>query len=226
MTAAHPRPIKSWISRQSSLSINEKSLLHAAEQRGIFYPLGSRLPGLADAIAAAPRTYLDIGFGDGQSLLQLAEFDPEALIIGVEPHMPGVLRVLRSEPRAQVRIAACDVYDVFPALPKSCLDRVHVYFSDPWPKTRHHKRRLIQKNFWDTLAPFLSEQALVHIATDWAPYAEMIAEELSSLPLWVSDSTDPLPVEKQFVRQKTKYERKAAKEGRFVTEFYVKKNNK
>lgn len=224
MNSLPRRSIKSWISRQSALTPGEQSLVARSKDLGRYFAEGSDLTPLHDQIQKASKVYLDIGFGDGQSLLQLAEFDPQALIIGVEPHMPGVLRVLRaleSEQHEGVRVASCDVYDLLPALPEQCLERVHLYFSDPWPKTRHHKRRLIQKTFWDTIRKYLKSGALVHIATDWEPYAEMIAEELETLPEWHSSSQDFLTQEKQFHRKPTKYERKAAQEGRCIHEFYV-----
>lgn len=222
MSTIPQRTIKSWISRQNAPTTSERVLMEQAAANGIFFPFGSALDSLQTEVLSAPRIYLDIGFGDGQSLMQLADFDKEAFIIGVEPHLPGVihaLRVLTAQQRSNVRLACRDVYDFFNILPAASLDRVHIYFSDPWPKTRHHKRRLIQKNIWDTLQPLLKKTGLVHIATDWAPYARMIAQELTTLPDW-QVSSEPKS-SNRFIRHPTKYERKAIHEGRSVAEFYV-----
>lgn len=224
MSIIPSRTIKSWVSRQSAPTVSEQALIARSCEKKIFYPMHTSLDFLQQEVLAAKKLYLDIGFGDGQSLLQLADFDTEALVIGIEPHLPGIIHVLRAleeKERPNVRVACCDVYSLFPLLQPRSLDRVHLYFSDPWPKKRHHKRRLIQKSLWETLKPLMSNNGIVHIATDWAPYALMIEDQLLRETDWFFSKKDFLPQELQFHRQPTKYERKAHQEGRDIAEFYI-----
>jgi tRNA (guanine-N7-)-methyltransferase len=226
MTLIPQRTIKSWVSRHGIPTEAERALMQRTEDNGLFYAYGSSLERLAEEISFSRVVYLDIGFGDGQSLRQLSEFNSEALIVGVEPHLPGVinmLRIVEQNSERRVRIACCDVYDLLSLLETPCFDRIHLYFSDPWPKTRHHKRRLIQQNFWNTITPLIKPDGLIHIATDWAHYAQMIATQLQDNSTWCYHNTDPLPLEQRFVRQPTKYEKKALNEGRFIYEFFVQK---
>lgn len=127
----------------------------------------------------APRT-LEIGFGNGENLLALAARHPERDYLGIEVHRPGVGRVLlglEEHALTNVRVLCRDAVEVLEHhLPAACLDEILVLFPDPWPKKRHHKRRLIQASFVGVLAERLKPGGRVHLATDWAPYAqEMLA---------------------------------------------------
>lgn len=118
---------------------------------------------------------LEIGFGGGEHLVAQATAHPAQRFIGVEPFINGVASCLRhiEEANAQnIRLHQGDVRDVIARLPEASLDLVYILFPDPWPKARHHKRRLIQPVFLDALAPVLKLGGEVRFATDWANYAE------------------------------------------------------
>jgi len=118
---------------------------------------------------------LEIGFGGGEHLVAQAGAHPDARFIGVEPFLNGVascLRHIEESGVANVRLHQGDARDVIARLPDGCLDLVYILFPDPWPKARHHKRRLIQPEFLDALARVMKPRAEVRFATDWANYAE------------------------------------------------------
>lgn len=134
----------------------------------------SAVPASRGERAARPVT-LEIGFGDGESLAAMAAAAPERDFIGVEVHRPGVghlLIKLEQEGLTNVRVLRADAMAVLSdALPAACLDRVQLYFPDPWPKKRHHKRRIVQPQVIAAVARVLQPGGIWHLATDWPPYA-------------------------------------------------------
>ncbi len=122
---------------------------------------------------------LEIGFGGGEHLVAQAMAHPEQRFIGVEPFLNGVgscLRHIEESGITNVRIHMGDARDVLTRLPDASLDRIYILFPDPWPKTRHHKRRLIQTDFIAALARVLKPGGEVRYATDWAHYAAWTLE--------------------------------------------------
>jgi tRNA (guanine-N7-)-methyltransferase len=129
-------------------------------------------------------TVLEIGFGMGETTAHIAAEHPESNFIALEVHSPGVGSLLQKMEKAQltnVRIIQHDAVEVVKHMiaPQS-LSGIHVFFPDPWPKKRHHKRRLLQAPFIHELALRLSDGGYLHIATDWAEYAEEVLTALSS----------------------------------------------
>ena len=125
---------------------------------------------------------LEIGFGGGEHLVAQASAHPDARFIGVEPFLNGVASCLRhiEESGVQnVRLHQGDAREVIARLPDASLDIVYILFPDPWPKARHHKRRLIQPDFLGELARVLKPGAEVRFATDWANYAEWTLEQFA-----------------------------------------------
>jgi tRNA (guanine-N7-)-methyltransferase len=134
---------------------------------------------------AAPAHVLEIGFGGGEHLASQAEAHPDWGFIGVEPFLNGMGSCLRHIEEANlqnVRLHLGDARDVIAQLPDGCLDRVYILFPDPWPKTKHHKRRLIQKDFVASLARVVKPGGEVRFATDWANYAAWTLELFSCEP--------------------------------------------
>ena len=133
----------------------------------------------------APRV-LEIGFGNGENLLALAQRQPERDFLGIEVHPPGLGRALLALEAAgltNVRLSAHDAVEVLARqLPRAAFDEVLILFPDPWPKKRHHKRRLIQPSFVASLAERLQPGGVLHLATDWAPYAEHMLQVLEACP--------------------------------------------
>ncbi len=125
---------------------------------------------------------LEIGFGGGEHLVAQAIASPATRFIGVEPFLNGVASCLRHIEEANarnIRLHQGDARDVIARLPDASLDFVYVLFPDPWPKMRHHKRRLIQPEFLDDLARVMKPGAELRFATDWANYASWTLEQVT-----------------------------------------------
>ena len=133
----------------------------------------------------APRV-LEIGFGNGDTLVALAASSPDSNFIGVEVHPPGIghcLLAIQSKELTNVRVIAHDAVEVLASqLPPASLDEVLLYFPDPWPKKRHHKRRIVQPPFAALVASRLKQGGRFRLATDWEPYAEWMLEILNAEP--------------------------------------------
>jgi len=128
---------------------------------------------------------LEIGFGGGEHLAAQASAHPHLRYIGVEPFLNGVascLRHIEESGVANVRLHQGDARDVVSRLPDRALDLVYILFPDPWPKARHHKRRLIQPDFLDQLARAVKPGGEVRFATDWAHYAAWTLELFTKDP--------------------------------------------
>jgi tRNA (guanine-N7-)-methyltransferase len=143
----------------------------------------------------ATEVWLEIGFGGGEHLATQAERRPDVLALGAEPFLNGVASALRHIEAAaltNVRLHAGDARDLLAALPNACLDRVFILFPDPWPKLRHHKRRLIQPDVVAELVRVLKPFGRVRFATDWANYADWTLERLTGAPtlVWTAQRAD------------------------------------
>lgn len=165
--------------------------------------LARQLPGLAVPVVATreelltvlgadpatARLWLEIGFGNGEYLAYLAGKYPGDRFIGVEVFMEGIaglLKRLEVGGLGNVRVVQCHAHELIATLPLACLDRVIVNFPDPWPKSRHHKRRLVQAAFLDVLVPRMVVGGLLTLATDWAEYAQWMVEVLDGHPAFVN----------------------------------------
>ena len=130
---------------------------------------------------------LEIGFGMGETTAAIAAAHPETDFLAIEVHLPGVGALLRRIDAARltnVRIVRHDAVEVVDRMiPLASLAGIHVFFPDPWPKKRHHKRRLLSRVFVRELAERLALGGYLHVATDWAPYAEEILATLGAEPL-------------------------------------------
>lgn len=139
--------------------------------------------------------WLEIGFGGGEHMAEQARRHPQALILGAEPFMNGVasaLRHLEEGGLENVRLHHGDARELMARLPDGCLDRLFIMFPDPWPKARHHKRRLVQPEFLAEAARLLKPAARLRFATDWADYADWTLERLlsSGLFTWNAQRAD------------------------------------
>jgi tRNA (guanine-N7-)-methyltransferase len=149
--------------------------------------LQSLLPRVAfdPAAALAGVTVLEIGFGGGEHLVAQAKAHPDWRFIGVEPFLNGVascLRHIEEQGVTNVRVHQGDARDVLSGLPDAALARIDILFPDPWPKARHHKRRLVQQDFVAELARVLKPGGEVRFATDWANYAAWTLERFVREP--------------------------------------------
>ncbi|MDG2461288.1 MAG: tRNA (guanosine(46)-N7)-methyltransferase TrmB [Luminiphilus sp.] len=132
------------------------------------------------------RRIVEIGFGMGGSLLQMAGADPNTQFLGIEVHRPGVGRLLgqlEANNCRNVRVYAEDAVEVLDqCLACESIDAFHIFFPDPWHKKRHHKRRLIQPELVSELTKRLRPEGYLHLATDWGPYAEHMFDVLDAEP--------------------------------------------
>ena len=183
MSGLHPREIRSYARRERPLG----NAARAARERlwGRFAVADHEWHRLGEGCR---EVVLDIGFGDGESLLTLAAADLARDYVGVEVYRAGLVKALRGIEQAgltNVRVIEADVHDVFRHIPDQRIAAIQVFFPDPWPKTRHHKRRLVQGPFLREAARILRFGGVLHIATDWAPYADAVLEAAASVPALV-----------------------------------------
>ncbi|KPB53557.1 tRNA guanine-N7--methyltransferase [Pseudomonas coronafaciens pv. oryzae] len=168
---------------------------------------------------SAPRT-LEIGFGMGQSLLEMAAAAPEQDFIGVEVHSPGVGSLLNgvlTQGLTNVRVYDCDAIEVLNrCIADNSLDRLMLFFPDPWHKSRHHKRRIVQPEFAALVRSKLKVGGVFHMATDWGPYAEYMLEVMSVAPGYRNQAEDDQYVPRPAERPVTKFERRGEKLGHGV----------
>lgn len=179
------RGIRSFVLRAGRITPAQKRALEELMPRyGI--PFAGQPLDLDAAFGRRAPRILEIGFGNGDTLVELAARSPEIDFIGAEVHPPGVGHCLLAIDAARltnVRVVMHDAVEVLKdGLAPASLDEVLLYFPDPWPKKRHHKRRIVQPEFAALIAAKLEPGGLFHVATDWAPYAEHIADVLAGRP--------------------------------------------
>ena len=167
----------------------------------------------------APRA-LEIGFGNGDTLIELASKAPETDFIGVEVHPPGIghcLLAVESLGLTNVRVIAHDAVEVLAQqLAPASLDEVFIYFPDPWPKKRHHKRRIVQPAFAALVADRLNPGGTFHLATDWEPYALHMLDVLNAEPRFVNAAADGRWTGEPAAREPTRFERRGRRLGHDV----------
>jgi len=165
-------------------------------------------------------TVIEIGFGMGASLTTMAKAYPETNFIGIEVHKPGVgslVADLMDEGITNVRIVNGDAVSfITTRIDPQTLSGVQIFFPDPWPKKRHHKRRLIQAPFISLLTEKLAPGGFIHCATDWEDYAHQMLEVLSANPLLKNCAADGAFIERPETRPVTKFERRGERLGHGV----------
>ena len=172
---------------------------------------------LADAFERRAKLVVEIGCGNGDALCWMAGHEPEANFVGIEVHEPGVGRLLRGLDAADLRNARVvmrDAVEVLQEQPEGSVDMLRIYFPDPWPKKRHHKRRLISPGFAALAARVLRPGGTLHLATDWVPYADWMHEALGTQPS-LENLGDP-DVPRPEWRPETHFERRGLKRGHEV----------
>jgi tRNA (guanine-N7-)-methyltransferase len=155
---------------------------------------------------------LDIGFGSGEALIELAEQRPRERVVGIDVHTPGIAAVLeavRSRGLRNIRVVEGDVIDFSARIPQQSLSGIRVFFPDPWPKRRQRGRRLIRPEVMDQLVPLLRTGATLHLATDVDDYAAQMQAVCDAVPGLVGGV-----VARPAWRPVTRYEQRAIDEGR------------
>jgi len=215
----HPRSVRSFVIRGGRLTQAQQRALELLwPQYGMPFE-----PGCVELDAAfqrhAPVT-LEIGFGNGDNLLALAATHPERNYLGVEVHRPGVGRLLlglEEQALTNVRVICHDAVEVLAhQLAPQSLDEVLILFPDPWPKKRHHKRRLVQGPFVELVSDRLRCGGVLRFATDWQPYADAALEALSADPRLRNLATQGSFVPRPGERSPTRFERRGERLGHGV----------
>jgi len=211
------RSIRSFVKREGKMT---KGQLNAIE---LLWPkfgvdLSQTQVDLDSLFGRQAINVLEIGFGNGLSLAEMAEQHPEQNYFGIEVHRPGVGSLLvqvKKRELENVRVSYDDAVDVLEQqIADSSLDRIQIFFPDPWHKKRHHKRRLIQTDFVNNLVSKLKPNGVIHVATDWENYAEHILETLMNCKELKNTVTDYAL--KPDYRPNTKYEERGLKLGHGV----------
>jgi tRNA (guanine-N7-)-methyltransferase len=167
----------------------------------------------------APRM-LEIGFGAGEALAAYASAHPEMDCLGIEVHRPGaghLLHDLHARNVRNVRVVCHDAVEVLHSqIPPGALTAIHIFFPDPWPKKRHHKRRLIQPAFVELVANALKQGGILRLATDWQDYAMQMREVIEANPAFSTLATQDGYVERSSDRPLTRFERRGHRLGHSV----------
>ena len=215
------RRIRSYVRREGRLTPAQRRALTELWPR---YGLATdRALEMERAFPARQPVILEIGFGNGESLIHLAENHPQFNYLGIEVHRPGVGHLLLKLERAgltNVRVFCADAVGILQSvLPERSLHRINIFFPDPWPKKRHHKRRLIQPGFVRLLSAVLENEGLLHLATDWPDYAEHMQQVLAGFTEFDRiDHQSVIPP-----RPPSKYERRGRRLGHPVIDLVYRK---
>jgi tRNA (guanine-N7-)-methyltransferase len=214
------KKIRSYVLREGRMSQAQRRAIDAWwPLYGLSYSAGLiDIPAVfsdSDDAVNSRTTVLDIGFGMGDALLEAMEQNPSIRFIGVEVHRPGIghlMSLAAGKSLSNLRIYRHDVTEVLShCIPDESLDKVQIFFPDPWPKKKHHKRRLIQSGFIKLLAVKLKTGGLLHLVTDWPDYAEQMREV-------VNESVDITESDRAIERPTTKYEKRAVRLGHKIFE--------
>jgi tRNA (guanine-N7-)-methyltransferase len=217
--APHERRIRSFVLRQGRTTPAQQRAFDDHWSRyGLEYHGKPR--DFAAAFGRVAPLVLEIGFGNGEQLLHACVSEPDRDFIGIEVHRPGVGRLLNGLANANVSNARVYHHDAVEVLlheiASATLDEVRIYFPDPWPKKRHNKRRLIQPDFVALLATRTKRGGRLHLATDWADYAEHMQNVLDQGPDWRRDTRFAESAARPAGRIDTHFERRGLKLGHGV----------
>ncbi|MGW7687287.1 tRNA (guanosine(46)-N7)-methyltransferase TrmB [Streptomyces asiaticus] len=231
----HERRIRSFRPRRGRVTPGQgEALRRLWPQWGLDIDGLSRIDlGELFATEAGPRpdlpVVLEIGFGMGEATAQMAAADPGTGILAADVHTPGQGNLLALAERNgldNVRVANGDAIILLrEMLAPASLSGLRVFFPDPWPKKRHHKRRLIQPEFIELAATRLIPGALLHCATDWEPYAEQMLEVLSASPAFDNSQADGGYTPRPDFRPLTKFEGQGLDKGHLVHDLIFRRNN-
>jgi tRNA (guanine-N7-)-methyltransferase len=215
-------PIRTFKYRRGRVTLAQQQ---AIDTVGPVYGL-DLASGLIDPVALfgreAPLVF-EIGFGMGETTVAMAAAQPERDLIAVDVHTPGagsLLRALAAEGLTNVRVAVGDALEVLRGMvPYGSLDEIRIFFPDPWPKTKHVKRRLFTADFAALAVSRLKPGGVVHVATDWGPYAEQVLDVVAAEPLLINDFGGPVPRPEN--RPVTRFEQQGLVKGHIVYDIVV-----
>lgn len=220
------RSIRSFVVRNGRLTKAQAQALSTLMPRfGIEYTEHNL--DVASIFGRAGALWLEIGFGNGDALLEMAASRPDINFLGIEVHEPGVgqaLMGIESLQLSNVRVIQHDAVEVLEhMIPDAGIDRVLLFFPDPWRKKRHFKRRIVQTEFVELIASKLAPAGVLHCATDWQDYAEWMVEKLQGCEHLINqaDSGDYSP--RPDWRTKTRFEQRGERLGHQVYDLLYKR---
>lgn len=212
-----PHRIRSFVLRQGRMTIAQNRALQELLPK---YALPEGMLDLPRLFGRDVHRTLEIGFGNGAALAELARRYPDEDFLGAEVHRPGVghlLIALDAQQLGNVRVACEDAVQLLAErLPDASLDSVLIYFPDPWPKKRHHKRRLLRPEFTALVAQKLKRGGRLHFATDWEEYAHHALAVLTASAEFENNAADGGFVPRPLERPATRFEQRGLKLGHAV----------
>jgi len=221
------RTIKSYVAREGRTNIGQSQVL--AQLWEIY---GVELQGRAELnfseiFANSAPVVLEIGFGDGRSLHEMAQREPRLNFLGVEVYKTGIAKLcsrLRAAPLPNLKLMCVDAAQLLEfCIPDGSLYRLQLFFPDPWPKVRHHKRRIVSEDFLQLVHKKLAVNGVLHIATDWQNYAEAILAQAQNTELFHNLAGYDNFANRPLYRPLTKFEERGIKLGHKVFDLVFKK---
>ena len=222
------RTIRSFVKREGKITTGQQSAIDELwPDYGV--DLHDELIDFSALFKRDAELVMEIGFGNGLSLAEMASVNPQTNFLGVEVHKPGVGSLLvQVKQRAidNIRVSGDDAVELMKQIPANSIDRMQIFFPDPWHKKRHHKRRLIQAEFVESVVKRLKKDGVMHVATDWENYAEHVMDVLSANVNLanMSDREDGFCIKPDY-RPETKYERRGLNLGHGVWDMLFQKTS-
>ncbi|MFC1749229.1 tRNA (guanosine(46)-N7)-methyltransferase TrmB [Pseudomonadota bacterium] len=223
----HHRRIRSFVRRQGRMTEAQQRALDELWSKYGLEP-GDGLLNLDEVFGRSAPRVLEIGFGMGDSLAEMALVDPENDYIGIEVHRPGVgnlMAKLNDQGSENVRLFCHDAIEILATrIADESLDRVLLFFPDPWHKRRHNKRRIVQGPFIDAIRKKLKPGGIFHMATDWEDYAVWMMKEMNQTEGFENVAGPGLYSERPAYRPVTKFERRGHRLGHGIWDLLFKRN--
>ena len=223
-----PRTVRSFARREGRITRGQR---HAMDHLWPHYGVDSREEylDLDRLFGRSASRVIEIGLGMGDALVEMAKAHPENDYIGVEVYRPGVgslLKKLDEQGLSNVRVVCEDTVEVLKKMiPDASLAAICIFFPDPWPKRRHHKRRLIQSSFIHLLGEKLKSRGILHMATDWEDYARHMLSVMDQAPEFTNTAGQNNFAPRPDYRPLTKFEQRGQRLGHGVWDLIFKKNN-
>ena len=220
------RTIRSFVIRNGRMTDSQKSALeNLLPIYGI--PYTGDLINFAEVFGNSLPVWLEIGFGNGEALLEMASTQPQVNFLGIEVHAPGVGHLLAGIKQAElsnIRVIQHDAVEVLSEMiPAAGLARTLLFFPDPWHKKRHHKRRILQQETVQLISQALQPGGVLHCATDWEEYAEAMLEVLTASENFNNMDSGGGYSEKPTYRPMTKFEQRGLRLGHNVHDLLFQK---
>jgi len=228
VSESQKRRIRSFVRRTGRLTAGQQ-LGYDRQWDKLGFALADGEFDIPKAFGREAYTVLEIGFGMGQSFIEMAKTDPEKNYIGIEVHTPGVgsaLRMADEESVTNVRISEDDAIEVLKhQIADESFDCLQLFFPDPWHKKRHNKRRIVNEEFIQKIRSKMKPGGIIHMATDWEPYAVHMMEVLSAAEGYKNQAGEGQYTARPDHRPLTKFEKRGEKLGHGVWDLFFEKVN-